>query len=278
MKTRAAIAAELRQALRVMEITPELLAAVRAGAVTREEMIQFLDAALTLVFEQVYLDFAERAGGVPSIMQLAGAERGRITSALADSSLGVVQGVAARAKDTWSDDRLTRELQRAVLLNERDAKALANYDEELKSQDPKARQRKLRDRRFDRTTRKGKISLAKRRLMVNRYRERLAAHRAASIARDEARAAESATEFRHWMDRLESGDPEASLVRKFWGNRGDGKVRDSHVNIPLDYPDGLPLDGVFTTRWGQMRYPHDTQGHIRDWAGCRCKPIFRRPT
>lgn len=268
MKTRAVIAAELRQALRSVEMTAAFLEVVRSGSITKAALVQFLEDALAVALDQTFLDLAERIGGVNGIRQLAAAERAVLFSEMADGSLALVQRVADRATESWSDAKLSRELKRAVLLNEKDAKAADNYDQELKDADPKARRRKLRDRRFQA---KGKISPAKRKMMVDRYRERLSAHRTASIARDQARAAAAAVEYEHWAERLADGDPEARERRKFWVNMRDGKVRDSHVYVEQDYPDGLPLDEPFVTRWGIMRYPHDSQGHPKDRHGCRCR-------
>lgn len=269
MKTRAEIAAELRQAIRALEVSAEVSEVVKAGEVTRANLLMFFEAALGAAVDQTFLDFAGRIGSVPSLSQLSRAERAILFADMADGSLDLVQDVASRYRESWSDAKLTRELKRALLMNAKDAKAAANYDQELKDGDTtKARRRKLRDRRF---SDKGKISLAKRRLMVGRYMDRLIANRTASIARDQARAAEAAVTFSHWTDRAEAGDPEARLMRKFWVDMGDGKVRDSHTQIPLDYPDGLPLDQAFVTRWGEMRYPHDSQGHAKDRHGCRCK-------
>lgn len=269
MKTRAVIAAELRQALRSVAVTAALLEAVRSGTVTRVELIRFLDEALGAAVDLTFLDFSERIGAVPSLSQLTRAERAVLFGEMADGSLPLVEDAAQRYRSTWSDARLERELKRAVLMNRKDAKAAETYDQELRDGDTaKSRRRRLRDRRFSDTR---KMTAAKRKLMVDRYRDRLISHRTAAIARDQAWAAEAAVEFAHWTDRLESGDPEAQDMRKFWVNRGDGKVRDSHVYIAQDYPDGLPLDVPFVTKWGEMRYAHDSQGHLKDRAGCRCK-------
>lgn len=269
MKTRAVIAAELRQALRSVEMTATFLEAVRTGEISKAALVQYLEDALGAALDQTFLDFAERAGGVPSLNQLTRAERAILFGEMADGSLDLVQDVASRVRESWSDARLTRELKRAVMMNGKDAKAAANYDKELKDGDTaKTRRRKLRDRRF---SEKGRISPAKRKLMVDRYRDRLMSARTAAIARDQARSAEAAVDFAHWTDELAAGNPEARLMRKFWVNQGDGKVRDSHVYVAQDYPDGLPLDEGFVTRWGIMRYPHDSQGHPKDRHGCRCK-------
>lgn len=249
-------------------MTPAFLKAVRTGSITTDELIQFLDDALALAVDQVYLDFAERHGGVKAIRQMASAERAILFRDMTAGSFDLVQGVAGRATEKWTDEKLSRELKRAVLMNSRDAAAALKYDEELRTGDPRAKRRKLRDRRFNQ---KGEMSLAKRRLMVDRYRDRLTAARTASLARDQAAAADAAAEFAHWMERAEEGDEEARAVRKFWINRQDGKVRDSHVYVVDDYPEGLPLDEPFVTKWGIMRYPHDSQGHRNDRDGCRCK-------
>lgn len=268
MKTRAAIAAELRQALRAVEMTSIFLKAVKTGSITAADLQQFLDDALAGAVDQVYLDFAERAGGVRSIGQLSSAERGRLFQEMTEGSLALVQDVAGRYRETWTDEKLSRELKRAVLMSAKDADAADKYDDELRTADPKAKRRKLRDKRF---AQKGPMSAAKRKLMVDRYRDRLIAYRTARMARDEAAAADAAVEFARWTDLAEDGDPVARGARKFWVNMHDGKVRDSHVYVEQDYPDGLPLDEPFVTKWGVMRYPHDSQGHPKDRHGCRCK-------
>lgn len=273
MKTRAVIAAELRQALRTIEMTPIFLQTVRTGSITSEDLVRFLEDALAVALEQVYLDFAERRGGLRSVRQLAGAERAILFRDISEGSLELVQDVAGRVRDGWSDDKLSTELRRAILLNSKDAKAISNYDEELKTGDPKAKRRKLRDRRF---AQKADLSPARRALMVNRYRDRLVAARTSSLARDQARVADDAVEFARWMELFEDGAEEARGARKFWVNRQDGKVRDSHVYVAQDYPDGLPLDEPFVTKWGLMRYPHDSQGHPKDRHGCRCRFEVRK--
>lgn len=275
MKTRAALVADFLKALRGMEITPSLLRSARLGVIESDDLVQFFRDTLGAAVQDLYDGFAERAGGVTSIRQLISAEGGLLFADLAASSFDQVQAVLTRAKDTWSDEKLTRELSRAVRMNSKDAEAAKKYDAELKSGDSTARRRRLRDRRF---SQKGDVSLAKRKLMVGRYQERLASHRMASMARDWGYSAQAATDFTHWTDRASAGDPEAVGARKFWDNMDDQKVRDSHVYVVQDYPDGLPLDVPFVTRWGFMRYPHDSQGHAKDRHGCRCKFRIKRAT
>lgn len=277
MTTRAEIIAELRRSIVAVELTPAILEIIKTGSVTRADLVQLLRDALGASLELAYLDFAERAGGVPSVRQISTAAATTLFGEMADASLDRVQDIAGRS-ERWTQARVIRDVRRAIQLNDHDVTAIEKYDRDLRTGDRAALRRALRDKRFDRTARAGPVTDAvKRRKMVERYTERMIKHRAAMIARSAGAEAEAVTENAHWTDRAEAGDQDALKVRKFWGNRGDGKVRDSHVDVVTDYPDGLPLDGVFTTRYGTMRFPHDPQGSIRDRAGCRCKPIFRLP-
>lgn len=272
MKSRAAIIAEIRTAITGMKATPALIEAARDGTVTRVELIQFLRDAWSVALEEAFDDFAERAGGVPSVRQISRAGQDVLFGQMADQSLARVQAVAAKGADL-SDLKLGEQLRRAVALSDVDATAVKTYVEELEGGKRRARRRALRDRRFDANVGR-KLSQAKIDLMSNRYRERLERYRANQIAKMAAAEAEGATAYAHWTDRLDSGDEDARLVRKFWDNREDHQVRDSHVEIPLDYPLGVPLNEAFVTKWGIMRYPHDSQGHPKDRVGCRCRARY----
>lgn len=277
MTPRAQIIADLRKALLAFELTPAFIEIAKGGDITKLQLIQLLDDALALAISDTYEAFAERAGSVPSLRQVRTAAQNTLFAEIAESTLDQVQDIAGRS-ERWTERRLIQEMRRAVQMTARDVAAVENYDRDLRKGDRKALRRALRDRRFERTVEKGPVTDAvKRRKMVDRYRERIIAARARSIARDVAAEAEAVTENAHWTDRAAAGDRDALRVRKFWGNRGDGAVRDAHVQVPLDYPDGLPLDGVFETALGPMRFPRDPQGTIKNKAGCRCRPIFRLP-
>ena len=277
MKLRSAIVSDLKEALLLIQATPIFLGLVTEGTVNRADLVQFLKDALGQAFDDTYLDMAERAGGVPSVRQLATAAQADLFSEMAGSRIGAIKAVAGRAPDL-SHAQVMKEITRAVQLTGADVTALSNYDSELKAGSRKALRRKLRDKRSDRSVVAEKaISPAKRALMVKRYEERLIRYRATVVARDAVRAAEQATLYAHWTDLEEAGDESAVGIHKFWENRDDGKVRHSHVEIPLDHPDGIPLKQAFVTLYGSIRYPLDPQASSKDRDGCRCRLRYGWP-
>lgn len=271
MLSRAKIAADLAKAIRALGPTSSLLDAVRAGTISRDTLIQFLEEAIGADVDAAYAELILRIGDVPSSAQVSRVLRQRLFGDMTETTLALVQKVSAEGAD---DEQLWSRIRKVILQSTKDANALKAYDQELKTGNPRVRRRKLRDARYDGQAGKP-VSSAKRRLMVEQYRRRLESHRIGAIARAEVRAAFNGLEFAHWEDRLAAGDDDARHVRQFWVNRGDTKVRHSHLQVPLDYPDGLPLGQTFVTEWGVMRYPLDSQGHPRDRDGCRCRPRFK---
>lgn len=276
MKTKAEILKELKSALSGMAPTPTLMAQAATGSVTRDDLIQFYRDALALAIERAYADFADRNGGVLSIRQVSADALDTLARETADGSLKLVQDAATKAPGQSTDEAYAA-MKRAVSLSSKDAAAVENYADELKNGSAAAKRRNLRDRRFDSSVRAGvRVPAAKRERMVQRYRTRLEDRRAGMIARAAVREAHEATLFAHYADLEGQEGVEQVKIWKKLVTQADSRVRHSHDQIVLDYPDGIPIDQAFMTQWGALRFAHDPQAHEKDRAGCRCRTAYFR--
>ncbi len=174
-------------------------------------------------------------------------------------------------REGWSIPKLAKALRGMIGLTAPQLRTIERFERRLR-EDPRSalRLNELRDRRFDALLRGGgRLSESQIRRMVDRYRERWLRHRGLRVARDELLQASNTVSYTTWVD-AETTGALPSGVRKFWKNAGDHKVRDTHIEIPSNYPDGLPLDEAFVTRHGNVRYPHDPLGPREETDGCRC--------
>lgn len=227
----------------------------------------------------------------PSVTRwLAEQSSRRIVEITADR-VSIIQGALADMADAGTSprtaalnlvgryDRLTGRRQGGLvgLTSQQAEWADAAYRQLIKG-DPAYFQRKLRDKRFDRTLakaiREGRgVSPTDARRMVERYRDGLLRMRGETIARTELLGALGASqnEALDQMIRREGLSPDA--VKEEWDSAEDGFTRDSHrVMDGQTRRHGEP----FVTGLGNLaRYPGDENLPAEDRIGCRCRKRLR---
>lgn len=164
-------------------------------------------------------------------------------------------------------------------LTSQQAQWLENARTELASGDPARMraylERKLRDRRFDRTVmkalREGKpVSPVDVTKIVSRYSDRLLEYRGKTIALTESLTALSVSQDEASRQLIEASGLRSDQIVKRWISRLDGHTRDTHVSM-----DGqkASLDEVFVSPSGaRMRYPRDSSlgAPADEIVRCRC--------
>lgn len=180
--------------------------------------------------------------------------------------------------------RINRATQRReggiVGLTSQQAGYVINARKQIEALDAGYFDRKLRDKRFDRTVAKsirdGKpLARADIDRITARYADRLLAHRGEVIGRTEAIAALHAGQFEAARQLVESGKVRADQITKVWDATGDARTRPSHAAM-----DGqaVGLNEAFTTPGGyRMMHPHDASlgAPADEIIQCRCFMAIR---
>lgn len=167
-----------------------------------------------------------------------------------------------------------------VGLTSQQAGYVANARRQIEELDAGYFDRKLRDKRFDRTVakaiREGKpLARADVDRITGRYADRLLAHRGEVMARTESIAALHAGQFEAARQLVESGKVRADQITKVWDATGDARTRPSHAAM-----DGqaVGLNEAFTTPGGfRMMHPHDASlgAPADEIINCRCFMAIR---
>ena len=166
-------------------------------------------------------------------------------------------------------------------LTERQAGYAANARAELESLSRNYFTRTRRDRRFDRMVdkaiREGKpLSAADVDRITGRYRDRLLAYRAETVARTESITALRAGRDEGIRQAVEQGIIAENRVKRVWDATGDARTRPDHAAMHGTEVDGL--DAPFVLPDGsQMMHPGDTsRGAAADQTiNCRCVQRFQ---
>ena len=149
-----------------------------------------------------------------------------------------------------------------------------NARSELQNKDFSAYlQRKLRDKRFDRTVARAlaadeDLSPAQIAKIVNRYADRLLKHRGDTIARTETLAALNAAAYQSLQQLVDSGKIQADQITRVWDSAGDARVRNTH-RIADGQRVGFDEDFVMASG-RRLRYPGDPKGGASEVINCRC--------
>jgi len=140
--------------------------------------------------------------------------------------------------------------------------------------------RKLRDKRFDRTIakamREGRgLSDADAQRIADRYSDKLLKYRGDMIAQTETLSALHHAQYEAMQQLIDTGAVRADQVTKTWSTAGDARVRDSHMAM-----DGQKhrFDAPFVTPSGAlMRFPQDVAlgAGPDEVIGCRCYMAIR---
>lgn len=137
----------------------------------------------------------------------------------------------------------------------------------------KIMERRLRDFRFDPTLRRAMrqgdpIPQDKIDRMVERYRARWLKYRSETIARTEALRSAHVGSHQQWVQAVENGQVEETLVRRFWRDADDARVSPSHGRIEHMNTAGVGLREPFNTPNGPRMLPP-----LR--PNCRCAVVVR---
>jgi len=145
---------------------------------------------------------------------------------------------------------------------------------ELQDLDPNYLNRKLRDKRFDRSVRKaiasGKpLTKASMDRMVSSLQSRTVKYRGDVIARTESINALRAGQHESLRQATEAGDVKEGDVTREWDSSGDARTRETHVRA-----DGQIVRGnePFNVGGYQLRYPGDSSMGApgEETISCRC--------
>jgi len=161
----------------------------------------------------------------------------------------------------------------SIGLTAKQEQAVVNFRTLLETNDSRALERSIRDRRFDRTVERAistseplkKTQVDK---MVQRYRERFVLYRAEVIARTEGVRATSMARDQALRQTLDiTGIPKENVERT-WVPVAGPRTRDAHASMRNQK---VGLDETFSDGDGnQLRYPGDPSAPIETTAQCRC--------
>lgn len=124
--------------------------------------------------------------------------------------------------------------------------------------------------------REGHLSQQKIDEMVDRYYRSLLNRRAQNIARTESLTAATMGQNEAWTQAQEQGVLDSDVKRKWLPTR-DARTRDAHSSVPGMNPDGVPINGTFSTPLGRMRFPRDPRGTAANRIQCRCAVVLVNP-
>lgn len=166
----------------------------------------------------------------------------------------------------------------SIGLTQRQEATVARFRRRLEELDPVALERRLRDRRFDRTLTRAieeqrPLTRTQINRMTERYRQRMVKFRAETIARTEALDAAHAGSQELYRQQIERGVIQADQLEQTWLTAQDEVVRGPHV--PMDgqvQPFGTP----FVSGAGNvLRHPGDALAPPEERIECRCAVTTR---
>lgn len=223
-----------------------------------------VDPSISLSFEVGNAEAASllQQSKLSFIKEITDAQRETIRQALNTAQL---QGLGAvHASNLFKDSIGLTEHQRSVV---------DNYKKSLVSGSDDALSRTLRDRRFDPTVRSAlnagrSLEPAQIDRMVVRYRERMIAMRAETIARTEAIAAVNAARFAAMNQMTKQlGIKQTDLIRT-WRTVIDGRQRHTHNSMNGQQREGKK---PFKSPSGAMlKFPGDRSAPAGEIINCRC--------
>lgn len=140
--------------------------------------------------------------------------------------------------------------------------------------------RKLRDKRFDRTVAKAirdgkKLSAADTQRIVDRYADKMLSFRADNIARTEAISALHHGQHEAYQQLVDAGKVRADQITKVWSATMDARTRDTHQAMNGQ---SVRFDGLFTSPSGAvLSFPHDAShgAPADEIIQCRCFVNYR---
>ena len=201
------------------------------------------------------------------IVSITEQQRDAIRSALLNQT--VLQGLGPPT--------VARSIREAIGLTPYQQDVVRSFRAQLENLDVAALERKLRDRRYDRTLRRAiesqePLSDEQIDAMVDAYHRRMLTLRATTIARTESIRATTQGALARAQEVLDQ-HPELDVL-KIWHSTHDDRTRPTHVDL-----DGHQVQGMltpFVTSSGAMiRWPVDDQAPADEAINCRCYLEYR---
>jgi hypothetical protein len=158
---------------------------------------------------------------------------------------------------------VARELGQVIGLAPNQEAAVRNFRKLLEAGDPEALVRKLRDRRFDSTIRRGALGPEQIEKMTEAYRRRMIAFNAETNARTASLDSMRAGQRLSWQSAIDSGIVDGSRLVKRWSGVLDARERPEHVAMEGET---VPFDQPFSN--GEMTPGESTYN-------CRCIALMR---
>ncbi len=197
----------------------------------------------------------------------------RFVQQFSDSQRAVTRAVLSEAlQEGGSTLEAARALQDSIGLTEHQQAAVESYRAALERGSKAALDRVLRDRRFDRSvegaTPDDPLTPGQIERMTERYRERMVAYRAETIARTEALSVLSEANYEATEQMIEQTGIDRSRVRRRWHATKDKRTRDSHR--PMDGQE-VGMDEPFESGAGvELWWPGDVNAPAEERIACRC--------
>lgn len=201
------------------------------------------------------------------------AQRLRFQQLILGDRLEVMQRVILDALRHGIDPRgVQLALEQVIGLTPKQAEAVMNYRRLLEAGDRDALRRALRDKRFDPTVLRaiaGEADLTKAQIdaMVERYAERMLAHRAETIATTSAMQSAVDGIREAYTGAVKAGKLLDAEVRRFWQTAMDERVCPVCISIPLMNPNGVGVEEPYLSIEGPIIAP---LVHPR----CRCSEEY----
>lgn len=209
----------------------------------------------------------------PRAASLIRSSRLRFIQQFSDSQRAATRNtLAASLQEGTSTLEAARTLQSSIGLTSQQQAAVESYRAALEAGSRDALDRALRDRRFDSTVEsaiEGK-PLSENQIdnMVERYRQRMVAYRAESIARTESLTVMSEAGYEALEQMIEQTGIDRSRVRRTWHDTKDKRTRDSHRDMSGQE---VGMDEPFISGLGnELWWPGDNNAPAEDRIHCRC--------
>ncbi len=196
------------------------------------------------------------------IVEMSNAQREAIRAAVRDQS--VLEGIGPI--------EVARTIRQAIGLTTYQQSVVASFRTQLDQLDPRALERELRDKRYDRTLRAAiasntPLDADKINAMVDAYHRRMLALRAQTIARTESIRAESYGGLSRAQQILDQ-NPELEVTKR-WLATADNRTRDTHRDLNGKEVDGMTTHFI-TSAGNQIRWPLDDTAAADEVINCRC--------
>jgi hypothetical protein len=200
----------------------------------------------------------------PKVIEAVRALDTKVVQTLKSDVVDVVRAhVENGLRDGVNPRVVARELGQVIGLAPNQEAAVRNFRKLLEDGDPDALVRKLRDRRFDSTVRRGALGPEQIEKMTDAYRRRMIAFNAETNARTASLDSMRAGQRLSWQSAIDSGIVDGSRLVKRWSGVLDARERPEHVAMEGET---VPFDQPFSN--GEMTPGESTYN-------CRCIALMR---